>query len=90
MLVWKDEWIERDMRIFYQRITDALRPWSIDSNAAHTNFLELSLAPDRNERAWYGKNLSKLREVKRTRDPDNYFDREQGIKPHSPKRRKSV
>lgn len=86
MLVWKDKWLERDMRAFSQRVKDALRPFAIDSMAGHTNFPELSLAPDRHEEAWYGKNLPKLREVKRTWDPDNYFDHPQGVKSRGVKR----
>ncbi|CAG8972599.1 hypothetical protein HYALB_00005368 [Hymenoscyphus albidus] len=84
MFEWKDKWLERDMRKFYQTVIDSLTPLAIDQKASFSNFAARDLAPDNYEEACYGDNAAELREIKKFWDPDYFFAHEQAVKHPEP------
>ncbi|KAI0452227.1 hypothetical protein F5B21DRAFT_516240 [Xylaria acuta] len=80
MMVWRDKWLERDMRAFLGKFKDRLKPLSITKQAAFIAFPDASLADDTYEKAYYGENRLKLQQVKRLWDRENFFDWDQAIK----------
>lgn len=80
MMVWRDKWLERDMRSFLGKFKDRLKPLSITKQAAFVAFPDASLADDTYEKAYYGENRFKLQQVKRLWDRTNFFDWDQAIK----------
>ncbi|RYC56643.1 hypothetical protein CHU98_g9564 [Xylaria longipes] len=80
MMVWRDKWLERDMRAFLGKFKDRLKPLSITKQAAFVAFPDASLADDTYEKAYYGENRIKLQQVKRLWDKGNFFNWDQAIK----------
>jgi hypothetical protein len=78
-VLWKDKWMERLMRGFMSTLRKKLRPYSMNNAAAFLNFPDRDFVKGGYERAYYGDNRKKLREVKKTWDPDNVFRWVQGI-----------
>ncbi|POS75231.1 hypothetical protein DHEL01_v206369 [Diaporthe helianthi] len=79
MLQWRDKWLERDMRGFANKFKNRLRQYAIAGKAAFINFPDASIPKEDVTEAYYGNNRDKLAQVKRTWDPDNFFDWQQGI-----------
>ncbi|KAI0481906.1 hypothetical protein F4859DRAFT_503591 [Xylaria cf. heliscus] len=80
MIVWRDKWLERDIRAFMGQFKDRLKPLSITKQASFVAFPDASLADDAYEKAYYGENRLKLQQVKRLWDKKNFFDWNQAIK----------
>ncbi|KAJ8108357.1 hypothetical protein OPT61_g8229 [Boeremia exigua] len=78
-VLWKDKWMERLMRGFMSTLRKKLRPYSINNAAAFFNFPDRDFAKAAYERAYFGDNRTKLRDVKKSWDPNNVFKWAQGI-----------
>lgn len=79
-VLWKDKWMELNMRGFMGTLKKKLRPFSLDGDAAFFNFPDRDLVPEGYERAYFGDNRHELRKIKELWDKDNFFDWPQGIK----------
>lgn len=77
---WVDKWMEMDMRQFLAKVKRALRPLSLNQEAAFINFPDRDFPTTFHERAYFGGNKDKLREVKKEWDPENLFDWIQGVR----------
>ncbi|KAK0643894.1 hypothetical protein B0T16DRAFT_416813 [Cercophora newfieldiana] len=77
---WVDKWMEREMRLFLAKVKKDLRPLSLDKQAAFVNFPDRDFPTKFHEKAYFGGNKEKLREVKRTWDPDGFFSFGQGVR----------
>jgi hypothetical protein len=75
---WEDKWMERDMRGFLGKVKKDLRRYSLNKEAAFINFPDSTLS-NAYERAYFGGNRQKLRDVKEIWDKDNFFEWKQGI-----------
>ncbi|KAI1299044.1 hypothetical protein F5Y03DRAFT_397841 [Xylaria venustula] len=79
MIRFRDKFLERDMRCFLGRFKDRLKPLSLMRQASLVAFPDESLGSTY-EKAFYGGNYLRLRQVKRMADKTNFFRRPQGIK----------
>ncbi|KAI0813832.1 hypothetical protein GGR55DRAFT_702810 [Xylaria sp. FL0064] len=86
---FKDKWLERDMRGFLGKLRDRLKPLSLARQACFVSCPDASLGDDAYEKAYYGGNYLKLRQVKRIYDRTDFFNSPQGIKVASSGSRKS-
>ncbi|KAH8832115.1 hypothetical protein DL96DRAFT_1667954 [Flagelloscypha sp. PMI_526] len=77
---WEDKWMEYDMRHFLGTVKGLLRPLSLNGIAAYINFPDGAFPKEQHEKAYFGDNHQKLREVKKIWDPTNFFDWEYGVK----------
>ncbi|KAF7433207.1 hypothetical protein PC9H_005157 [Pleurotus ostreatus] len=77
---WVDKWMERDMRRFLTTVKDALRPLSLNGEAAFINFPDSDSPIKSYERAYFGGNFEELRRVKQIWDKDNFFKWAQGVR----------
>lgn len=77
---WVDKWMEKDMRSFHADVKRALRPLSLNGEAAFINFPDGDFPKQMYERAYFGGNSDKLRRVKETWDKDNFFKYDQGVR----------
>ena len=75
-----DKWMEKDMRFFLADVKNKLRAYSLDGKAAFINFPDRDFPRKSHEKAYFGGNSDKLREVKDLWDADNFFKFEQGVK----------
>ncbi|KAI0424218.1 hypothetical protein F5Y09DRAFT_324974 [Xylaria sp. FL1042] len=80
MIQFRDKWLERDMRGFLGKFRTRLKPLSLAKLACYVGFQDASLGDDVYEKAYYGGNHLKLRQVKRIYDRTNLFNSPQGIK----------
>ncbi|KAH8730013.1 hypothetical protein GQ44DRAFT_823375 [Phaeosphaeriaceae sp. PMI808] len=78
-VLWKDKWMERIMRGFMSTLRKKLRPYSMNNAAAFFNFPDRDFVKGAYERAYFGDNRKKLRDIKQIWDPDNVFKWVQGI-----------
>jgi hypothetical protein len=78
-VLWKDKWMERLMRGFMSTLRRKLRPYSMNKAAAFFNFPDRDFVKGGYERAYFGDNRTKLRDVKQLWDPDNVFRWVQGV-----------
>jgi hypothetical protein len=77
---WQSKWDSKDMREFCNLFKSKLRPHSLKGEAMFANFPDRNIRADQHERAYYGSNVTKLREVRRLWDGDNFFNWSQGIR----------
>lgn len=77
---WVDKWMERDMRQFLAKVKKALRPFSLNKEAAFINFPDRDFPTKSHERAYFGDNREELRRVKEIWDKDNFFKWVQGVR----------
>ncbi|KAF5698444.1 FAD-binding domain-containing protein [Fusarium mundagurra] len=77
---WVDNRLERDMRRFLVEIKEALRPLSLNGEAAFINFPDRDLPTKSHESAYFGDNREELRRVKEIWDKDNFFRWVQGVR----------
>lgn len=78
-VLWKDKWMELNMRGFMSKLRKRLRPFSLGKAAAFFNFPDRDLVQGGYERAYFGENRQELRRVKEMWDKDNLFKWTQGI-----------
>ncbi len=76
---WVDKWMEGDMRCFLAKVKKALRPLSLNGEAAFINFPDRDLPVWAHEKAYFGANREELRRVKQIWDEDNFFKWVQGV-----------
>ncbi|KAF4574829.1 oxygen-dependent FAD-linked oxidoreductase family protein [Pleurotus pulmonarius] len=77
---WVDKWMERDMRLFLAKVKKALRPLSLNGEAAFINFPDRDFPIKSHERAYFGDNRDELRRIKQIWDKDNFFKWVQGVR----------
>ncbi|KAI7775678.1 berberine family protein [Diaporthe eres] len=78
-VLWKDKWMEGNMRGFMSKLKKKLRPFSLGKAAAFFNFPDRDLVQGGYERAYFGENRQELRRIKEIWDKDNLFRWPQGI-----------
>ncbi|KAI1158872.1 Glucooligosaccharide oxidase [Nemania serpens] len=78
-VLWKDKWMELNMRGFMGKLKKKLRPFSLGQAATFLNFPDRDLVKGGYERAYFGDNRHELRRVKEIWDKDNLFKWPQGI-----------
>lgn len=78
-VLWKDKWMERNMRGFMSKLKKKLRPFSTNNAAAFLNFPDRDLVQGGYERAYFGDNRQELRRIKEIWDKENLFSWTQGI-----------
>ncbi|KAI3316581.1 Glucooligosaccharide oxidase [Xylariaceae sp. AK1471] len=78
-VLWKDKWMELNMRGFMSKLKKKLRPFSLGKAAAFFNFPDRDLVKGGYERAYFGDNRYELRRIKEIWDKDNLFKWPQGI-----------
>lgn len=78
-VLWKDKWMELNMRGFMSELKKKLRPFSLGKSAAFFNFPDRALAQEGYKRAYFGENRQELRRVKEIWDEDNIFRWPQGV-----------
>lgn len=78
-VLWRDKWMELNMRGFMSKMKQKLRPFSLAKAASFLNFPDRDLVKGAYERAYFGENRQELRRVKQIWDKDNLFDWPQGI-----------
>jgi hypothetical protein len=78
-VLWKDKWMELNMRGFMSKLKKKLRPFSLGKAAAFFSFPDRDLAKGGYERAYFGENRQELRKIKKIWDKDNFFQWDQGI-----------
>ncbi|KAH8690930.1 hypothetical protein BGW36DRAFT_306718 [Talaromyces proteolyticus] len=78
-VLWKDKWMELNMRGFMGKLKKKLRPFSLGKAAAFFNFPDRDLVKAGYERAYFGDNRQELRRIKEIWDKDNLFRWAQGI-----------
>lgn len=78
-VLWKDKWMELNMRGFMGELKKKLRPFSLGKAAAFLNFPDRDLVEAGYERAYFGDNRQELRRIKEIWDKDNLFKWPQGI-----------
>ncbi|KAI8633595.1 Glucooligosaccharide oxidase [Xylariaceae sp. FL1651] len=78
-VLWKDKWMELNMRGFMGKLKKKLRPFSLGRAAAFFNFPDRDLVKGGYERAYFGDNRFELRRIKEIWDKDNLFRWPQGI-----------
>jgi hypothetical protein len=76
---WEDKWLERDMRGFLYATKRAMRPFSLQGEAAFVNFPDGAFPAEVHERAYWGNNREELRRIKQIWDKDNFFKSRQGV-----------
>ncbi|KAL2148927.1 hypothetical protein VTH82DRAFT_1613 [Thermothelomyces myriococcoides] len=77
---WVDKWMELDMRLFLAKVKRALRPLSLNGEAAFINFPDRDFPRKFHERAYFGGNREELRRVKEMWDKENFFKWVHGVK----------
>jgi len=77
---WVDKWMERDMRRFIAKAKKALRPHSLNKEAAFINFPDRDFPQKSHERAYFGDNKDELRRIKEIWDKDDFFKWIQGVR----------
>ncbi|KAJ1330886.1 fumiquinazoline A oxidase [Microdochium nivale] len=78
-VLWQDKWMELNMRGFMAKLKQKLRPFAMNRAGAFVNFPDRELAMGGYERAYFGENRGKLRDIKKEWDKDNLFRWTQGI-----------
>lgn len=78
-LDWEDKWMEKDMRGFLEGVKAKLRRFSLGGEAAFINFPDGALSKKMHEKAYFGDNREKLRQVKEIWDKGNFFQGAQGV-----------
>ncbi|KAK8037546.1 hypothetical protein PG991_000892 [Apiospora marii] len=79
-VTFTDKWLERSMRGFLAKFKSRVKPHSVAKQAVFVNFPDAALPEGAYERAYYGKNLLKLRQVKKLHDPDDFFNGPQSVR----------
>lgn len=79
-VTFNDKFLERCMRGFLAKCKARLKPHSVAKQAVFVNFRDAALPDSAYERAYYGKNLLKLRQVKKLHDPDDFFNGPQSVR----------
>jgi hypothetical protein len=79
-LEWADKWMEGDMRDFFKNAKDALRPHSLNGEAAFVNFPDSDFPASFHEHAYFGANREELRRVRQIWDPRNFSSFAQGVR----------
>lgn len=79
MLEFEEQWDEKNMRGFLQRFKARLEKYSMAEHAAFVNFPDGALSSKVYEKAYYGINHEKLRQVKQIWDKDNFFKWQQSV-----------
>ncbi|KAI5805334.1 hypothetical protein DFH27DRAFT_480501 [Peziza echinospora] len=79
LVEWFEKWLSEEMDGFCQRFAATLRPLSIGGKAAYINFPDRKLSCKSYGDAYYGRNYTKLQEIKGIWDKDNYFRYSQSI-----------
>ncbi|KAL6897636.1 hypothetical protein GGI43DRAFT_423994 [Trichoderma evansii] len=77
---WMDKWMEKDMRFFLAKVKTALRPLSLNGEAAFVNFPDRDFPTKFHERAYFGDNREDLRLVKEMWDKNKLFRFAQGVR----------
>ncbi|EFX00023.1 berberine family protein [Grosmannia clavigera kw1407] len=77
---WKDKWLEGSMREFHKEVKAALRPSSLNGQAAFINFPDRDISSNKHEEMYFGKNAEKLRLIKAHWDKDGFFKFPHGIR----------
>jgi FAD/FMN-containing dehydrogenase len=80
MLQWDEKWLEEPMRRFLGQMKPRLSEYGMVKGATFINFPDDALKSEAHEQAYYGNNRQKLRDIKQTWDPDNFFKWSQGIR----------
>lgn len=80
MLEWSEKWLEKSMRSFLGELKPKLSDYGMVKWATFINFPDDTLKPEAHEKAYFGDNRHKLREIKQLWDPDNFFNWPQGIR----------
>ncbi|KXH62529.1 hypothetical protein CNYM01_01740 [Colletotrichum nymphaeae SA-01] len=78
-VLWKDKWMELNMRGFMSKLKKKFRPYSLGKAAAFFSFPDRDLTKGGYERAYFGENRQELRRVKELWDKDNLFRWPQGV-----------
>jgi len=68
------------MRRFLAKAKKALRPFSLNGEAAFINFPDRDFPTKSHERLYFGDNREELRRVKEMWDKDNFFKWVQGVR----------
>lgn len=79
-VTFTDKFLERCMRGFLAKFKAQLKPHSVAQQAVFVNFPDAALPEGAFERAYYGKNLLKLRQVKKLVDPADFFRGPQSVR----------
>ncbi|KAF3908361.1 hypothetical protein AA313_de0209488 [Arthrobotrys entomopaga] len=79
MIEWDQKWLEKSMRGFLQKFKENLKQHSLGEKALYINFPDGALRKDEHEISYYGNNYLKLRNIKKTWDPSNFFNWSQGV-----------
>jgi hypothetical protein len=79
-VLWRDKWMELNMRGFMNKLKKKLRPFSLGNAALFFNFPDRDLIQGGYERAYFGENCQELRRIKEIWDKDNLFKWLQGIR----------
>ncbi|KAL7919145.1 hypothetical protein ACQKWADRAFT_329990 [Trichoderma austrokoningii] len=77
---WLDKWMEKDMRFFLAKVKTALRPLSLNGEAAFVNFPDRDFPTKFHEKAYFGDNWEELRLVKAMWDKNKLFRFSQGVR----------
>ena len=80
MLQWDEKWLEGPMRLFLSEMKPRLSDYGMVKWATYINYPDDTLMSEAVERAYYGKNRQKLRDIKEAWDPENYWKWTQGIR----------
>ncbi|KAK7972632.1 hypothetical protein PG988_006766 [Apiospora saccharicola] len=79
-VIFGDKFLERCMRGFLSRFKARLKPHSVARQAVFVNFPDAALPEEAYERAYYGKNLFRLQQVKKLWDPEDFFHGPQTVR----------
>ncbi len=77
--LWEDPAQDEAGRAWARGVREAMQPWAHGS--VYLNFLGAEESPDRIVAGWGAGNLARLRQVKRTFDPQNVFRNNHNIAP---------
>ncbi|KAG6362351.1 hypothetical protein INS49_010581 [Diaporthe citri] len=78
-VLWKNKWMEGNIRGFISKLKKKLRPFSLRRAAAFFNFPDRDLVQGGYEKAYFRENRQELRRIKEVWDKDNLFRWAQGI-----------
>ncbi|KAE8153268.1 hypothetical protein BDV25DRAFT_137022 [Aspergillus avenaceus] len=80
MIQWKDKWLEKDMRATLEDIKKDLRRFSMREKGAFVNFPDGALPKNDYGEAYFGDNYAGLQNIKKTWDPNKFFNWAQGVR----------